>query len=116
MSRGRNCPRVVADWTCFDRLVNLYIYHHPANRAYRVIGMNAQQQAVINSSLFPDVKYSHSNDVFHTWTDAQYVLIVSLSRVRLLFAQIRVRHSLCVGSAGQEVFGRLCAVRECAER
>lgn len=29
-----------------EGLVNLYIYHHPGNESYRVIGMNAQQQAV----------------------------------------------------------------------
>jgi hypothetical protein len=55
-----------------EGLVNLYLYHHPANKSYRVIGMNAQQQVVINSSLFPECRYSHSNNVFHTWTDTQF--------------------------------------------
>lgn len=55
-----------------DGVVNLYLYHHPTNKSYRVIGMNAQMQAVINSSLFPECKYSHSNNVFHTWTDTQF--------------------------------------------
>ncbi len=55
-----------------EGVVNLYLYHHPANRSYRVIGMNGQQQVVINSSLFPECKYSHSNNVFHTWTDIQF--------------------------------------------
>jgi hypothetical protein len=33
---------------------------------------NVLLQVVINSSLFPECKYSHSNNVFHTWTDAQF--------------------------------------------
>ena len=64
---------LVRSWKALaEGLVNLYLYHHPGNKSYRVIGMNAQQQVVINSSLFPECRYSHSNNVFHTWTDTQF--------------------------------------------
>mmetsp|Transcript_15254 Transcript_15254/g.38813 ORF Transcript_15254/g.38813 Transcript_15254/m.38813 type:complete len:244 (+) Transcript_15254:178-909(+) len=62
-----------AKWEPADGgLSMVYIYHNSDTNSYRVVAVSAQdQQVVINSAIFKELKYQKLSETFHNWADTK---------------------------------------------